>query len=428
MTGFSIDLAADRIIDLRTRDYFTEVSRSFSNECYRSSLVMLWTVVVCDLVYKLQTLRDLYGDASAGTLLTDVEAKRVANPTSPDWEVFLLDEVLKRTKMLEVSEHAQLKHLQQLRHLSAHPVLSGTDLLFRPTKEDARAQIRMALEALLMKPALFSKKIVDTLVTDIATNKAVLISRDKLKAYLEARYLPNMPPAIERELFRALWKFTFKLNNTDAQTNRQINLDTLSILYGRNAVAMRAIIDADRTFFSNVGPDAKPLNALVAFLAENPVLYGSLDPSGQILVDGRLEADVNLRVLGRFKAADIAAHLTALLAEEAKELAKMSDEVWLELLTDAESEGEVDRAVRIGVKVYGASDSYDDADKRFSTFIEPSLAKLTAATLLELLRSIEDNSQTYDRKRAGYDHRKIETVAGILGVSTTAYTSYTKSL
>ena len=80
MTGFSIDLAADRIIEPRTRDYFTEVTRSFSNECYRSSLVMLWTVVVCDLVYKLQTLRDLYGDASAATLLADVEAKRAANP------------------------------------------------------------------------------------------------------------------------------------------------------------------------------------------------------------------------------------------------------------------------------------------------------------------------------------------------------------
>ncbi len=86
MTGFSIDLAADRIVDPRTRTYFGEVSRSFSNECYRSSLVMLWTVVVCDLIYKLQTLRDLYGDASADKLLIDVETKRLANPTSPDWQ------------------------------------------------------------------------------------------------------------------------------------------------------------------------------------------------------------------------------------------------------------------------------------------------------------------------------------------------------
>ena len=202
----------------------------------------------------------------------------------------------------------------------------------------------------------------------------------------------------------------------------------ISSAYGRNAVAMRAIIDSERTAFSNVGPDAEPLDALVAFIIEHSELYGSLDPSGQILVDGRLEADVNLRVRGRFKAADMAAHLTSLLAEEAKDLAKMSKEVWLELLADAENEGETDGAVRIGVKIYGASGSYDAADSRFSKFIDPSLAKLNAATLTELLDLIEGNQETYGRGRAGYEHPKIETVAGLLGVNTTGYTSYTKSL
>jgi hypothetical protein len=423
MTGFSIDLAADRIIDTRTRDYFAEVTRSFSNECYRSSLVMLWTVVVCDLVYKLQTLRDLYGDASAATLLTDVEAKRLANPTSPDWEAYLLEEVFKRTKMLEVSEHAQLKHLQQLRHLSAHPVLSGTDLLFRPTKEDVRAQIRMALEALLMKPALFSKKIVNTLVADIATNKAVLISREKLKAYLEARYLPNMPLATERELFRALWKFCFKLNNTNTQANRQINLDTLSILYARNAATMRAMIDGDRPAFSNVGPDAEPLDALILFLADHRELYASLDAAAQLLVGGRLTADIDNRVRARFTTPDMAAHLAALLAEESKDLALMTEPVWENLLDEAEAEGLVDEAVRIAVKVYGKSKSYDAADKRFSRFIEPVLPKLTVTTLTELLVLCEGNPQTYSRTRATYDHPQIKAVASTLGVSVAPYPS-----
>lgn len=166
----------------------------------------------------------------------------------------------------------------------------------------------------------------------------------------------------------------------------------------------------------------------MTFLIEHSELYGSLDPSGQILVDGRLEADVDLRVRARFKAANMAAHLAALLTEEAKELAKMTDEVWLELLSDAENEGEIDGAVRIGVKIYGASGSYDAADRRFSKFVEPSLTKLTAATLTELLDLIEDNQQTYGRGRASYDHPKIESVAGALGISTASYASYTKSL
>ncbi|MEY9405525.1 hypothetical protein ABIF65_011658 [Bradyrhizobium japonicum] len=428
MSGFSIDLAADRIVESRTRAYFEEVARSFSNECYRSSLVMLWTVVVCDLVYKPQTLRDLYGDTSAGKLLKDVEAKRATNPNSPDWEIYLLDEVAKRTKMLETPDHIQLQNLQRLRHLSAHPVLATGDLLFRPTKEIARAQIRLALEALLLKPALFSKRIIDTLVEDIAANKAVLISREKLRAYLEARYLPNMPRAIELELFRVLWQFCFKLNNPDAQANRKINTDTLAILCNRNAAAIRDMIDNERTTFSNVGPDPEPLDALIDFLIDHAELYGSLDSATQILVEGRLTADINNRAKAWFKAPNMSAHLKALHAEPPKELAKMDDDVWLQLLEDAASHGTVQDALRLAVKVYGESGSYDAADSRFTRFIEPALPQFTVATLTELLKAIDDNGQTYGRGRSKSDHRKIKGVADTLKVDTTPYKDFTNSL
>jgi hypothetical protein len=426
MSGFSIDLSAERIVDHRTRSYFVEVVRSFSNECYRSSIVMLWTTVVCDLVYKLQSLRDLYGDTAAGKLLEDVEKKREANPNSPDWEVFLLDEVAKRTKMLETSEHAQLQHLQKLRHLSAHPVLNVADLLFTPTKEDARAQIRLALEALLLKPALFSKRIVETLVEDIAANKDVLISRDKLRAYLKARYLPNMPRPIEIELFRALWKFCFKLNNADTKANRKINLETLAILFGRNPAAMREAIDAERAFFSNVGPDAEPLDALVGFLADHPDLYASLDPAAHVLIDGRLDAEIDNLAKSRFKTPDMGAVITALDEKTSNELARMSDEVWLRLLTSAEKEGVLDDAVRLALKVYGDSPNYDSADRSFAVFIEPVLSKLTADTMGELLGAIEKNQQTYGRGRASVDHPQIKDAADALGVDTTTYERFTK--
>lgn len=428
MPSFSIDLAADRIVHPLTRAYFDEVARSYNNQCYRSSLVMLWTVVVCDLVYKLQALRDLYGDASAGTLLTEVEAKRVANPNSPDWEAYLLDEVAKRTKMLEASDHTQLQNLQKLRHLSAHPVLTTADILYRPTKETARAQIRLALEALLLKPPLFSKRIVDTLIKDIAQNKAVLISREKLKEYLEARYLPNMPTAIELELFRTLWKFCFKLNNADTQTNRNINVDTLAILYSRDPVAIRELIDQERPSFSLVGPDPEPLDALINFLADNEEIYGSLDPAAHILIGGRLAADINNRVKASFTAIDMAAHLVTLDAETANDLAEMNDKVWTRLFADAEMEGSLEAALGLAIKIYVESGDYDAADIRFARFIEPALPKFTAAKMQELLEGIEDNSQTYGRGRAALDHQQIENRANILTVATQPFVQFTNAL
>jgi hypothetical protein len=174
MREFSVDLAAEQISDQRTKDYFQEVLGSFINGNYRSAVVMLWSVVVADFVYKLQALRDLYQDPTAIAILDAIEAKQQANPTSPEWEPFLLEEINARTHLLEAADYQHLVNLQKLRHLSAHPVLSGSHLLFSPNKETTRSLIRNALEAVLLKPPIFSKKIVGEFVFDIAAKKELL--------------------------------------------------------------------------------------------------------------------------------------------------------------------------------------------------------------------------------------------------------------
>lgn len=386
---------------------------------------MLWTVVVCDLVYKLQTLRDMHGDTTADSLLKDVEAKQAANPTNPDWEIYLLDEVFKRTKLLESGEHTQLQGLQKLRHLSAHPVLTGTDLLFHPTKEAARAHIRTALEAILLRPPLFSKKIVNALVGDIAANKASLISKDTLKTYLDARYFPNMPLAIEIELFRALWKFCFKLRNVDTDANRDINVAALGVICDRNPAAIRAAIDGDQPYFSDVGPDAELLTALIGFLTEYPVLHGSLNNAAQILIKAQIDANINLKLKAIFLHADFAALVTALANESADAFDGVTAENWLEFLDTATKESLLLEACDIAIVNYGKSLSYDDADMRFGRFITAILDRIDAIRMTNLLDTIENNSQTYDRWRAKTDHRKIATAAAALSVDTSIYPKFT---
>ena len=49
---FSFDHASERIFDSRTRAYFEEVKSSYVVGNYRSATVMLWSVVICDLVFK----------------------------------------------------------------------------------------------------------------------------------------------------------------------------------------------------------------------------------------------------------------------------------------------------------------------------------------------------------------------------------------
>lgn len=385
---------------------------------------MLWTVVVCDLVYKLQTLRDMHGDTTADSLLKDVEAKQVANPTSPDWEVYLLDEVFKRTKLLEAGEHTQLQGLQKLRHLSAHPVLTGTNLLFHPTKEAARAHIRTALEAVLLRPPLFSKKVVNALVGDIAANKASLISKGTLKTYLDARYFPNMPMAIEMELFRALWKFCFKLRNADTDAHRDINVAALGVICDRNPAAIRATIDGDRAYFSDVGPDADVLIALIGFLTEYPALHGSLNNAAHILIKAQIDANINLKLTAIFLHTDFAALIAAMAGESPDAFDGVTADNWADFLDNAAKESLLPEACDIAIQNYGKCGSYDDADMRFGRFISPILDRIDAARMTKLLNAIDTNSQTYDRRRAKLDHREVATVATGLAVNTSPFKNF----
>jgi hypothetical protein len=65
MSDFSIELSSERITDSRTKKYFSEVILCYNTGCYRSSVVMLWSVVICDILFKMMELRDLYADSIA---------------------------------------------------------------------------------------------------------------------------------------------------------------------------------------------------------------------------------------------------------------------------------------------------------------------------------------------------------------------------
>lgn len=361
----------------------------------------------------------------AGNLLNDVEAKRVANPTSPEWELYLLDEVFKRTNLLEAGEHIQLQGLQKLRHLSAHPVLTGTDLLFHPTKEATRANIRTVLEATLLKPPLFSKKIITAFVMDIAVNKTSLISKATLKTYLDARYFPNMPPAIEMELFRSLWKFCFKLRNADTDAHRDINVAALGVLCDRNQAAIRATIDGDQAYFSDVGPDVELLAALIGFLVEYPALHSSLNSAAQILIKAQADTNINLKMKSIFLYPDFSAHIASLATESADTFDGVEADNWTAFLDAAAKESLLQEACDIAIRNYGKCGSYDDADMRFGRFISPLLDRVDACHMAKLLDAIEGNAQTYDRWRAKNDHRKVQVAAAALSVNTNAYPNFT---
>lgn len=134
MQEFSLERITDNIHFGKTKGYFQEVLSSYNNRNYRSSVVMLWSVAICDIVYKLQQLIDLYDDAAAKEILQDVTKIQDRDPKSSAWELKLLNDVRDKTYLLDSSEFEDLIYLQKQRHLSAHPVLNSDRELHSPNK------------------------------------------------------------------------------------------------------------------------------------------------------------------------------------------------------------------------------------------------------------------------------------------------------
>lgn len=419
MDTFSIELSAERIYEERSREYFREILSSYMNGNYRSAVVMLWTVIVCDLIYKLQSLQSVYNDKTAKDILEIVQQKQEENLKNPEWEKVLLDEVHKRTELIDNAEYEQLEYLQKQRHLSAHPVLKSDELLYVPNQETTRALIRNALEAVLLKPPILSRKIVRELVQDIANKKHLFLGDDDaLKRYLVDRYLKNLRPTVANLLFRDMWKFVFHLSNSNADENRQINYQALRIIYFRRPNELKEYINREPDHFSNIGENEASLTYLIDFLNSDPSVYEAFRDSARAMLQQFANENIDIFTTAIFLSGDVASHLHR-LRELVNSKSKFtnyapykppSEKSWQELWKFAKEANCETVALGIAIEIHVKSGNFDFADWSFVVFIEPYLELFDQKKLHRLLEGINDNSQVHARRKAIDDCKEIHKV------------------
>ena len=156
---------ADDIYFSKTKEYFNEVLSNYANGNYRSAVVMLYSVAICDLLFKLQELVDMYNDSVAGDILREVEKCRNSNDNKSKsrWEKEFVDSVYRKTELLDLESYTNLNHLYDHRNFSAHPALNDRYELISPSKETTIALIKNVLEEILIKPSIFVKNVTDML-------------------------------------------------------------------------------------------------------------------------------------------------------------------------------------------------------------------------------------------------------------------------
>ena len=207
---------SEHICSSKSRLYFEEVIRSYSIGNYRSAIVMLYSICLCDLVFKLHELNDLYKDKTAQKILESINNLKQKSESKSSWEKELVDSIYKNTQLLDLQAYTHLNHLYDYRNLSAHPALDRNGELISPPKEIVAAYIRTSLETILLKPAIFIKDITEYLSEDLSEKKEYITAdKDQFKKYLDSKYLSKMNDVIFVRVFQSFWKFTFFLSNPE---------------------------------------------------------------------------------------------------------------------------------------------------------------------------------------------------------------------
>lgn len=408
MRTYSIDLLTEQIKNSKTQEYFDEVIRSYYSKNYRSAIVMLYSIVICDLIFKLQELKDQFNDDNAKSILNEIENIQKSNPTSPNWENRLVELVKEQTNILEHSDYENILHLQKHRHLCAHPVMLQDYNLYSPNQETVRAHIINILEGLLVKPALLSKKIFNEFIENLSDIKEILITEKDIETHLNSKYFENLNSTIEKEIFRSLWKIVFKIDNTQCNENRDINFKALKILLKRNYDILIAYIKEESLYFSN-NLNFDFFDLILTFLNYNPEIIECLNSSAKTLIENKINQNNNYIFSAWFLNKTLKSHIDFLKNKDDYDFnVEIKTDTITEFIKIMNSQGLFNESREFLIMMYGRSKSFDQADLRFDYLIQPILKRFTLLELIELIKNVHENGQINGRRYAKWSNRLIK--------------------
>lgn len=413
-------LESDKIYDAKTRKYFKEVESSYLNGNYRSATVMLYTIVLTDIIFKLEDLRDIYNDGTAESILTSVNENLKNNPENSKWEKDLIDAIKEKTKLLDISTQQKIDELKKWRNLSAHPILEGNYELLTPSKETVAALMHDMLYGLLVKPPVFIRSIIDSLTDDLTKKKDIYFGDDAgLEVFLNNKYFSKMTVEMKCNVFQTLWKFSFmKPQDKNCNEDREVLCRTMKILYRsvpdsicnhirNNPEKFQVEKDESISINNSLGNNKLNCNSIIfhvsMFLATNPECYNMLSEE----VHNEFENLTNH-------------HKDTMLLKEAIYfcLGKSDEKKCLNMLTNLKDDevghnydantirtlGEVytnrgcfNQFIDTVIDYFGESRCFNWADNRYDTAIKPYLNKMNKIQFEHLLEVSNTNDQIYNR-------------------------------
>lgn len=406
ITDYSIDKLTDRIQDNRTKSYFNEVLSCYYSGNYRSAVVMLYSVVIADLIFKLQRLKDIYEDEPTKKILAQIEQMQTENPASPAWENTLREELVKNKRIISTTEAVHLENLQKDRHLCAHPVIKDGAELHMPEKSSVYAHMVIALKEILTVSPFLEKQLLEQILDDIADNRRILRNAHDIEAYISEMYLKKISSdEIEVNLFAKLWKFVFKLTDAECKKNRVHNFVFLQLLFKRNEVECLLKIQRESERMSRNVDIKLPetLELFVKFCNLFPKVYEELDTPFKISFRSSIDKYSLLNNICFFLHKDFKEYFENTLLHSVN----ADDDIkYVEQYTEKKLGKE--QSLRIPIAVFSKSGSFDEAANNYMHLISSKLKEMTLSNLTELLDAISENSQNRCSWKVQENYPKIK--------------------
>ncbi|MBQ8542024.1 MAG: hypothetical protein IJ436_00935 [Bacteroidaceae bacterium] len=395
MNSPHIDTLVEQINNSKTREYFSEVLSSFYSGNYRSAIVMLYTCVICDLVYKIKEMKEYYKDRVSEDILDKISAIQAQNPKSPEWEKVLVDEMFKKHRIIEVPEYTNIESLQHHRNLCAHPILNEGAELYHPNRFTVQAHIVNMLEGVLCKSSMISAKLFDSFIKDLSKVKEIFVLENDISRYITSKYLNKINNIeIEFQFFKRLWKFIFKLQNEECENNRIINYSALKIIFKRHKTEFTKRIELDCDYFGqNINlENENGIELLIYLLNEYPKIFNLLPNENRVSMSAYIDRAEELKNISLFKIQDIKKHIFSIGSTNHKIVQYLYN-----YLLDSYGP---DNARDFYIYQFAKSTSFNCADFRFEKYIHPYINDFSEEQLLAIIKAINSNSQIYSRNLA----------------------------
>lgn len=400
----AIEELRTNVQDPRSREAIDEVLSCFYSNNLRSAIVMLYATVVSDVFYKCNDLWDIYKDAGAKQIVDNVLQEWREHPTSSDWEKTIVEKCHEKNKVIDGEDLIHFQSLQKERNLCAHPIIDGSNSLYRPNAATVQGLIIDMMRGILCKPSFMSKHLLDSFLDDIDDIKKVLKKDDELCEYIKSKYLEKINNEKgEYDLFRSLWKFVFMKKDEKSAENRKENRWALNLIYERNENYIDLQISKEKNYYgANIDvDDSACLKSFIMFVNANQSVYDKLPDDFRLKVVPKINSDEEMKACAFFLSQDLRQHASTIQSG-------ISSDAALYIARNLRINYNDGEALDFLIRIYSGAGLFDDADKYFDVLIAPNLGYFTELQLIAIVQASNNNSQIYARRKAASSNRMIK--------------------